>query len=65
MKIGSFNINDYLERLNEEAEAAVEKSSADKGLSGDSKNGLIIPDENKKSFSWLKREYDKARRSKR
>jgi len=58
MKIGSFNINDYLERLNEEAEAA-EKSVINN--SGDSKQGLIIPEENKKSFTWLKREYDKAK----
>jgi len=53
METGIFNINDYLERLNEEAEAkSVEKSSTE---------GIIIPDENKKSFDWLKKEYQKGK----
>lgn len=49
MKAGSFNINDYLDKLNENAEG---------NLKGDPVSSMI-PDENKKSFSWLKKEYDK------
>lgn len=45
MKAGNFNINDYLERLFENAEGI------------ENKEGLIIPDENKKSYDWLKKEY--------
>jgi hypothetical protein len=55
MAIGNFNINDYLNKLYEEAE---ENSG---GIKGEGKDGLIIPEENKKSFSWLKREYDKGK----
>ena len=47
MRAGSFNINSYLERLYENAE--------DGNLSD--KEGLIIPDENKKTYDWLKKEY--------
>ena len=52
MKAGSFNIKDYLERLNEEAEV---KASAASSI------GLIIPEENKKNFNWLKSEYQKGK----
>jgi hypothetical protein len=52
MKAGQFNIFEYLERLNEEAESG--------NLAGKDKEGLIIPDENKKSYDWLKKEYDRA-----
>ena len=51
MKAGSFNINDYLEKLYE--------NSNDGNLVG--KDPLIIPEENKKSYDWLKREYDKSK----
>jgi len=50
MKAGQFNIFEYLERLNEEAESG--------NLAGKDKEGIIIPDENKKSYDWLKKEYD-------
>ena len=52
MKAGNFNINDYLEKLHENVEG---------GPIGSEKEGLIIPEENKKSFGWLKKEYDKAK----
>jgi hypothetical protein len=52
MKAGSFRIDDYLEKLHE---------SNDGGLPSGQENGLIIPEENQKSFSWLKREYDKSK----
>lgn len=54
--IGSFNINDYLNRLYEESES---KSNISKTTS--SVEGIIIPEENKKSFDWLKKEYQKGR----
>ena len=53
MKAGSFNIHEYLERLNENAEAG--------NLASKDKEGILIPDENKKSYDWLKREYDKSK----
>lgn len=58
MKVGSFNINSYLEKLYEGQEESAPKVDT-KGGPKDSKEGLIIPEENQKSFSWLKREYDK------
>jgi len=51
MKAGTFNIKDYLGRLYENA--------ADGNLVG--QESIIIPDENKKSYDWLKREYDKGK----
>lgn len=50
MKAGNFNINDYLNKLYENAESG--------DLKGDAEGGMI-PDENKKSFGWIKREFDK------
>jgi hypothetical protein len=53
MKIaGNFNIKDYLERLYEEAEAKGPTQEVE---------GLLLPEENKKSFSWLKKEYEKGK----
>ena len=49
MKAGNFNINDYLNKLSENTEG---------NLQGDPITAMI-PDENKKSFSWIKKEYDK------
>jgi len=51
MKAGSFNLNDYLERLHEEKEASSKVPT----------EGIIIPDENKKTFNWLKKEYQKGK----
>lgn len=53
MKAGSFNINDYLIKLQENAESG--------NITANQQMGLIIPEENQKSFSWLKREYDKGK----
>jgi len=52
MKAGTFNINDYLGKLQENAEG---------NLPAGQQDGLIIPEENKKSYGWLKKEYDKAK----
>lgn len=51
MKAGQFNINDYLERLYENAE--------DGNLSN--KEGMIIPEENQKAYNWLKKEFQKGK----
>jgi hypothetical protein len=51
MKAGSFNLNDYLERLHEEKEASSKVPV----------EGIIIPDENKKTFNWLKKEFQKGK----
>ena len=57
MRAGQFNMDEYLERLNEEAE----KNTKDGNLPSSGKEGMIIPEENKKSFSWLKGEYQKGK----
>jgi len=54
MKAGNFNMHDYLEKLNEAAEEAEAKEQ--KGLG--TTEGLIMPDENKKIYNWLKKEYN-------
>lgn len=51
MKAGSFNLNDYLQRLHEEQEANSKVPE----------EGIIIPEENKKTFAWLKKEYQKGK----
>lgn len=50
MKAGQFNIYEYLEKLTESAESG--------NLSSADNEGIIIPDENKKSYDWLKKEYN-------
>ena len=57
MKAGQFNINEYLERLYEEAGEDLKGD----GPVGSNKEGLIIPEENKKSYNWLKKEYEKGK----
>ncbi|MCK9447238.1 hypothetical protein M0Q50_10345 [bacterium] len=47
MKVGNFDINSYLEKLYESAEEGNLKE----------KEGIIIPEENKKTYDWLKKEY--------
>ena len=49
MQIGTFNMSDYINKLNE---------SEDGNIDASDKDGLIIPDENKKAFDWLKKEYN-------
>ena len=51
MKAGSFNLNDYLERLHEEKEASSKVPT----------EGIIKPEENKKTFNWLKKEFQKGK----
>jgi len=53
MKAGNFNIKDYLEKLYEEATPMM-----DGGENLTNAEGIVIPDTNKKSYDWLKKEYD-------
>jgi hypothetical protein len=59
METGSFNFNEYLEKLNEQAEANTQKGFT----VGDGKDGILMPDDGatKKSFDWLKKEYQKGK----
>lgn len=52
MKAGNFNINDYLEKLYEESTPMM-----DGGEGLVNAEGIIIPQENKKSYDWLKKEF--------
>jgi len=53
MKAGTFNFNDYINKLNEAAEAGSVKDSGE---------GLMIQDgESKKAYDWLKKEYSKGK----
>lgn len=62
MKAGNFNIDDYLERLYEGAEEKQKQSGfMDGGEGVVNSDGILIPDENKKSYDWLKKEFQKAR----
>jgi hypothetical protein len=63
MKIGSFNINDYLERLYEGSEQKEQKQTGfgDGGENLTNSDGIVIPSENKKSFEWLKKEFQKGK----
>jgi hypothetical protein len=53
MKAGQFNIHEYLEKLYEESTSMMDGGE---GLSN--VDGIIIPDINKKSYDWLKKEYN-------
>jgi hypothetical protein len=56
MKVGQFNIEDYLEKLYEESTPMMDGGE---GLSN--VEGIVIPDTNVKSYNWLKKEFQKAR----
>jgi len=62
MKAGSFNIHDYLGKLYEKVEekdlTLNEEENA--GKLPDTE-GIIIPEENKKAYAWLKKEYQKGK----
>lgn len=53
MKVGKFNIHDYLNRLNEKAE----DNSGETQTGG--KEGMVIPPESQKAYQWLKGEFQK------
>ena len=50
MRAGTFNMNDFLNKLYEEDQMGPK----------DAKEGIIIPDTNQKSYDWLKKEYHKG-----
>jgi len=58
MKAGSFNFDEYLEKLNEE------ESKIDSGngyaVTGE-KEGIILPADTKKNFDWLNKEFQKGK----
>ena len=55
MKAGSFNQEEYLKKLHEEAEGNTEK-----GYTSDI-GGLVMPEDTKKNFDWLSKEYQKGK----
>lgn len=57
MKAGSYNFNDYINKLHEETEENTEKGYVE----GDLKFGLILPEDTKKNFDWLNKEYQKGK----
>ena len=57
MKAGSFNLNDYLERLHEEAK----EGNTEKGYIISDPGGLPLPEDTKKNFDWLNKEYQKGK----
>ena len=58
MKTGNFNLNDYIEKLHEEAESKIDSGNGYAATSD--KDGIILPGDAKKSFDWLKKEYQKG-----
>jgi hypothetical protein len=48
MKAGTFNMDEYLQKLNEETEIKAPDEA------------IIIPKENRKFYDWLKKEYQKG-----
>lgn len=62
MKAGSFNIHDYIgklyENINEEDLSILNEEEGGKLPETD---GIIIPEEGKKAYDWLKKEYQKGK----
>jgi hypothetical protein len=65
MKAGNFNIDDYLGRLYEEAEEQAKQTGQTSFMDGGegtvNADGIVIPQENKKSYDWLKSEFQKGK----
>jgi hypothetical protein len=57
MKAGNFNFNDYMTKLQEAEESNTEKGYADQDL----KQGIILPEDTKKNFDWLNKEFQKGK----
>lgn len=55
MKAGNFNQVDYLQRLYEEAEINTKNGTASNN------NGIVMPDDTKKNFDWLNKEFQKGK----
>ena len=57
MKAGTFNHQDYLDRLHEEAK----EGNTEKGYVMSDTAGLPLPEDTKKNFDWLNKEYQKGK----
>ena len=55
--IGTFNFDNYIKKLYEEADANTVKGYTE----GSEKDGILLPDDTKKNFDWLKAEYQKGK----
>lgn len=62
MKAGTFNIHDYLGKLYEEMkEEDLDKILNEEDGKISDPDGIIIPEEGKKAYDWLKKEYQKGK----
>lgn len=59
MKAGSFNFDEYLEKLNESEDAKIDTGNGFAVTS--EKDGIILPADTKKSFDWLNKEFQKGK----
>lgn len=59
MKVGNYSANNYLDKLHEEAES--KEGNTDKGYNMSEVPGLILPEDTKKNFDWLNKEYQKGK----
>ena len=57
MKAGTFNHQDYLDKLHEEAK----EGNTEKGYILSDTAGLPLPEDTKKNFDWLNKEYQKGK----
>lgn len=61
MKIGTFNIHDYLGKLYEQVNEEDLTLNEEEGGKLSDNEGIIIPDDNRKAYDWLKKEYHKGK----
>ncbi|NMC59652.1 MAG: hypothetical protein GYA51_09765 [Candidatus Methanofastidiosa archaeon] len=66
MKAGSFNIHEYLGKLydkvnEEDLTKSLSLNEEEKAGNLPDDNGMIIPEEGKKAYDWLKKEYHKGK----
>jgi len=63
MKAGSFNIHDYIGKLYEKTDEQKYESFLNEEEAGKipDDNGIIIPEEGRKAYDWLKKEFQKGK----
>ena len=62
MKIGTFNIHDYIGKLHENVdEKNLTLNEEDSAGKLSDTEGIIIPEDNRKAYDWLKKEYQKGK----
>ena len=62
MKVGTFNIHDYLGKLYEKVdEKELTLNEEDSAGKAPETEGLIMPEENKRAYTWLKKEFQKGK----